>query len=525
MGLVAGLQQARSLTLEISPELRLVLVIIFFNKYFTLASALTLFATDEYGLSDVKAGELYGLWGLLHAVWGFAGSFAIDRFGIRAVAIVATTFGVLSRGLLVFTHSVPILYFVLCGLGPLAEGICDPLYMVAIKKLTRRRVRAFAFAAQYAFMNLGGAFGLNLLDVLRQHSYTMPWGEEFSGLRFTLLTTWFAALVCWLLACRLSRVPVTQVAAHWSPGFEANAFNQASSAGYVALLHPSPDASPCQSPRSPPASLIDTCADFELHMEATQVEHRKIAGPEEKVKEPQALSTVSSSLRDALELLHDDAFQRATALTTAVLFVSLQWKYMDTLLPKFVERTFNAQCPWASIYSINSWMCVFCPPLISAFMTTDRIDDLTIILLGLWIMALSPVAIALHLSEASTAAWIFLLSVGEVIWSPRSQSFIASLAPEGREGAFLAMAGLPTFISQYPVGIISGWLLDTYCPACPQAHNSACAMHDPHWQSNPQVMWLIVAGSSTLSPVLVAVLSGYFRGGACSNVRSEVDMS
>eukprot|EP00425_Heterocapsa_triquetra_P031201 CAMPEP_0195110916 /NCGR_PEP_ID=MMETSP0448-20130528/94360_1 /TAXON_ID=66468 /ORGANISM="Heterocapsa triquestra, Strain CCMP 448" /LENGTH=49 /DNA_ID= /DNA_START= /DNA_END= /DNA_ORIENTATION= len=43
---------------ELSFQLWLVLVIILFNsfKYFTLSTVLTLYATNEYGMSDVEAG-------------------------------------------------------------------------------------------------------------------------------------------------------------------------------------------------------------------------------------------------------------------------------------------------------------------------------------------------------------------------------------------------------------------------------------------------------------------------------------
>lgn len=211
--------------------------------------------------------------------------------------------------------------------------------------------------------------------------------------------------------------------------------------------------------------------------------------------------------------MHDQAFQRAVVLTTAVLFVSLQWRYMDTLLPKFAERVFGASCPWASIYSINGWMCVFCPPMVSAIFPGDRVDDFSVILPGLWIMALSPLCICFSVSQVATAGWIFFLSVGEVLWSPRSQSFIASLAPRGQEGAFFALAGMPTFISQYPTGILSGWLLNAYCPACPQANNSQCALHDSQWHTDPVSMFLWVAGMSVVSPLVVTLASGYLRKG------------
>lgn len=510
---------------ELSPQLWLVLVIVLFNsfKYFALSTVLTLFVTIEYGMSDIQAGNLYGIWGLMHTVWGFVGSLAVDRYGIRRVALVATSLGVISRGLLVFLHSEIVLRVVLCGIGPIAEGVIDPLYMVAIKKLTRRRVRGLAFGLQYAFMNLGGACAENFVDCVRLKTWTMPWGQAYSGLRFALFGTWLAACMGWFLALWLRSPPASKVVPHWSPGLEGNAFNQQASAGYVALIHPSPESSPGHSPRNSPngAAAADT-SQSEITLQTEE------DAPKDPIPIPKGLTIRERSSKSsrALSLWEmyavDRSFHRAVFMTAAVMFVSFQWKYMDTLLPKFADRTFGAECPWGGIYSINNWMCVICPPVISAMAPADRVDDFQLIVPGLWIMALSPICIWASVSELATAAWVFLLSCGEVLWSPRSQSFIASLAPDGREGAFLALANAPNFLSQYPVGFMSGWLLDTYCPACPHNHSKSCTV-DSQWKGNPGAMWLWVAVTSAVSPVIVTSFVRYLRssGADCQHTHGE----
>lgn len=406
---------------------------------------------------------------------------------------------------------------VLCGLGPLSEGVCDPLYMVAIKKLTRRRERGFAFGLQYAFMNLGGALGENLIDCVRMHTWMMPWGQEYSGLRFCLFLTWLAAVVGWLIAMLL-RDPAVELPPYWSPVLESNAFNQEASAGYVALLHPSPTST--ASGPSSPGRWCSSASSASSHQPSEIVVRVEGAAPRAPITQQMVDVDVECTtpargwdpLRAVRAYVADDAFRRAVFMTAAVMFVSLQWKYMDTLLPKFADRAFGPSCPWGTIYSINNWMCVICPPLISALAPGDQVDDFWLILPGLWIMALSPLSIWASVSQPATAAWVFLLSCGEVMWSPRSQSFIASLAPDGREGVFLALAGLPAFLSQYPVGLISGWLLDTYCPQCPNNDYQSCTL-DPEWHADPGAMWLWVAATSAISPMLVAGTLGYLRKG------------
>ncbi|CAK0849114.1 unnamed protein product [Prorocentrum cordatum] len=51
------------------------------------------------------------------------------------------------------------------------------LHRTTVRLVTLRRVRGFAFGLQYAFMNLGGAVGENLIDLVRLQTWLMPWGE------------------------------------------------------------------------------------------------------------------------------------------------------------------------------------------------------------------------------------------------------------------------------------------------------------------------------------------------------------
>ena len=61
-----------------------------------------------------------------------------------------------------------------------------------------------------------------------------------------------------------------------------------------------------------------------------------------------------------------------------------------------------------------------------------------------------------------------LLSLGEVLWSPRFTTLTANLSPPGQEGAFLVLAYTPQFFATLPTGWISGVLLGRYCPDYPE---------------------------------------------------------
>ena len=48
--------------------------------------------------------------------------------------------------------------------------------------------------------------------------------------------------------------------------------------------------------------------------------------------------------------------------------------------------------------------------------------------------------------------FVVTLSLGESVWSPRWYDYSMSLAPEGREGIFTALASAPLFAAKLPTG-------------------------------------------------------------------------
>ena len=74
------------------------------------------------------------------------------------------------------------------------------------------------------------------------------------------------------------------------------------------------------------------------------------------------------------------------------------------------------------------------------------------------------------LTEWATVLFVIQLSLGESIWSPRWYDYSMSVAPEGREGVFTAMASAPLFLGKFVTGeamcepTCHNWVLmyDTY---------------------------------------------------------------
>jgi hypothetical protein len=258
------------------------------------------------------------------------------------------------------------------------------------------------------------------------------------------------------------------------------------------------------------------------------------------------------------EHIHDifilRAFWRARLFLCVALFVSLQWGDMETLLLPFLERHYGENVPIYLIHSINLWGCVIGPPLVAAY--TANYEAFRVIKPGLWICALAPIFLVVYPSVLSSAAWVLCLTLGEILWGPRSNAFVAGLAPDGREGIFLAFLSLKNVISSLPASALNGWLNDKYQPNCktcrdPVGHfcstpcqgiappeievccseKHICPQFDtcpascadcPGWSSEPQKLWTVVLVLNLVSPILTHLFVQFFRGEACTCCGVEV---
>lgn len=53
--------------------------------YNTMANVMTVFASAEYGYSDVETGEIYGWWGLMSAMWCVATATPLVSRRLRSI--------------------------------------------------------------------------------------------------------------------------------------------------------------------------------------------------------------------------------------------------------------------------------------------------------------------------------------------------------------------------------------------------------------------------------------------------------
>lgn len=152
-------------------------------------------------------------------------------------------------------------------------------------------------------------------------------------------------------------------------------------------------------------------------------------------------------------------------------------------------REFGNDVPKGTIYSINPALIIILVPLVSA--VSSKTDPLIMIHHGSYISAASVFILAISTSIPASILFVCVLSIGESMWSPRLYDYTMSVVKEGREGTHMALSSAPLFLAKLPVGFISGFLLQEYCPKDGERHS--------------KLMWLIIGLATVVSPILLTV--------------------
>ena len=86
-------------SLETCPkELYINFILKFFESYsyFAISQILVIYLHTEFGISDLEAGTVYGLWGLAITLWGLATAWINDNLGVRRSLMLGFSISTLS---------------------------------------------------------------------------------------------------------------------------------------------------------------------------------------------------------------------------------------------------------------------------------------------------------------------------------------------------------------------------------------------------------------------------------------------
>jgi len=447
--------------------------------YSVANSTLVLWLSYDLGYDDVHAGYLVFGWSALMTLFTVLVGSLTDAIGLRKAFILGVWFCVISRAIMTFCTAK---WLVLSGglfLLAVGEALGTPVLVAAVRRYSTTAQRSIAFALFYAVMNVGFFLSGFIFDYVRRQvgephgTFTLP------GLNFQLTT--YQTLFLASLIIEITLLPLIYLGLR--EGVEAT------DAGVKITIE-----EPKYQGKNFAATLWLTCRD---------------AGRD--------------TARIFRGLWSQPGFYKFLAFLALAAFVRLIFIQMYYTYPKFGIRELGPGAPIGRLWTINSMLIIVLVPLVGAF--SQRISAYRMVSIGSAVAAASVFIMTLPLSWFQPLAgglpghwlghgylglqgavhpyylmifcFVTLLSIGESIYSPRLYEYAASIAPKGQEASYMSMSYLPFFGAKLLVAGTSGWLLAWFCPE--------------QGPRNSQMLWLVIALTTTVAPAGLIVLRKYVR--------------
>lgn len=421
--------------------------------YFAMITVASMFFSKDLGFDDKQAGYSITLFTSTTTLMLLFSGAATDWLGIRKSIITCMSvllmlrIGIVFVGLNAWLPNRGIIATVLLVMtAPFQAGI-QTSFQAATARFTTRRSRSAGFNLWYLFSNLGGvAAGLSV-DTLR----------------------------VWL------KIP--------------NANTHVFTIGIVTT------------------SLCLIAATTLIRRE------EQLVSPDDPPEEAKSETTVErkSPLTAIKEMFAHSALWRLIALITLILGVRAVFLYFTLIMPKYWERTIGTDANIGLLTAINPAGVVV--GLIVLIPIISRFPVFRMLIYGGMItsIALLPMAIPWNLYPWSIennhyAMAIFamvLVTIGEVMWSPRLNEYTAAIAPKGQEGAYMGFSMIPWFAAKTGVSLLSGHLLARWSPETVNIAGKNVPLKEAmvtgqlgYWD-RPEAMWCIL-GLYALAGCLVA---------------------
>jgi len=261
----------------------------------------------------------------------------------------------------------------------------------------------------------------------------------------------------------------------------------------------------------------------------TPEEEAELAAAPPVEKEEEKLSP----LQIAKAVLSEKAFWRFTTLITLLLGVRAVFLYLGLLFPKFWYRVIGPEAKVGLMQAFNPVLVII--GLIIVIPLLQKFNVYKMLVFGALITSISmfipaiPFTASLGLSiqdftYITTGLFLLVLTVGELIWSPRLSEYTAAIAPEGQEGTYLGLTMVPYFLAKLIISAYSGTMLARYCaesaPGEPNVGEQIAA-GNVAFMDSPYFMWAIL-GVIALAGTLVAIFGkSWFTQGASFDNEEE----
>jgi hypothetical protein len=242
------------------------------------------------------------------------------------------------------------------------------------------------------------------------------------------------------------------------------------------------------------------------------------AGPGEAHTAAAVAAPRRTPWQTAAAVLRDRTLWRLLALIALILGVRAVFVYLHLIMPKYWLRTIGPDAAIGTLQAINPVLIVIglvlFVPLVSRFAVFSMlvygalISACSLLPMSLpWWWISSDMAQAHYLMSFAA---LLLLSLGEVVWSPKLYEYTAAVAPPGQEGTYLGLSMLPWFFAKTIVSVLSGYLLVRWCP---EGIGARLATRELPFWSSPAAMWLVLSLWAIGGCLLALALRSWFARG------------
>jgi MFS family permease len=215
----------------------------------------------------------------------------------------------------------------------------------------------------------------------------------------------------------------------------------------------------------------------------------------------------------AAAVLRESVFWRFLVLASLLIFVRAVFLYLHLLWPKYWLRVIGPDAKIGTLQAINPILVIV--GLIVLIPILHRYSVYKMLTFGGMISALSLFVLAVptfgEATYVTSIVALVVLTIGEVIWSPRLNEYTAAIAPKGQEGTYLGLSMVPYFLAKTVVSLLSGHMLARWVPL--DIGDKLRAGTVP-FADSPSALWLILGCFALGGPLVALLLKNWFTKGA-----------
>mmetsp|Transcript_63524 Transcript_63524/g.98836 ORF Transcript_63524/g.98836 Transcript_63524/m.98836 type:complete len:575 (-) Transcript_63524:54-1778(-) len=403
------------------------------TAYYGTSYVYTHYLTEEFDFSDQQAGYLYAVYGLLCTVVGCCMGVSIDRLGVRRAVILGTVTTTIGRFVTAFASSSFAVTLAGVTFLPFGAAFGVPALALGVRRYTHESNRAFAFSFFYVALCLACMLGSVLINRVR--AGCLDEVDAVGNHSYPCHWTWMRVVIGWSTVLTAYTI--------------------------FASFY-----------------LRDIQVNSERPLESTSYDVRERG--------------TKTSLKEVIE---HPRFWRLFWVTMIFCGIRMTFRHLDATFPKYFIRTQGHDAPFEIVVGIEPFLTMFLSPVFTWLLVKFKCRLDQTLLLGAFISGASVYILAIEETYNAAIAFVIVLAVGESIWSPKLYEFSTMVAPEGREGIFVAISFAPVYLASVPVGALSGWALSTFC-------GRSTAPEERHGQ----LMWFIIGCFSFSSFVFLWLL-------------------